>query len=74
MNQTEQPPPAGNSNARSTTRLLIGGEHNFTYLAGPDWCRPDKPMPTFVLPCGELLKGVTGRGWGRVCVGGGDTH
>lgn len=54
MNQTEQlPPPAGNSNARTTTRPPIGWPHDAALARRPpDWLGRDKPLPTFVLPCG----------------------
>lgn len=57
MNQTEQLPSAGNSNACITTRCLIGGQRDMNYSAGSDWCSPDRPLPTFVQPCGVLHEG-----------------
>lgn len=69
MNQNEQLPPAGNSNARITTRPLIRGERDMNYSAGSDWRSPDKPLPTFVLPCGVLREGGrVGRGYRTLTV------
>lgn len=54
MNQPEQlPPPTGNSNALATTRAPIGWPRDATLARQPsDWLGHDKPLPTFVLPCG----------------------
>lgn len=72
MNQTEQlPPPTGNSNALTTTRSPIGWQRDATLARQPsDWLGNDKPLPTFVLPCGQ--KGGDGyeregRCWGLTC-------
>lgn len=52
MNQTEQLPSAGNSNACITTRPPIGAECDMNYSSTSDWLSPDRPLPTFVQPCG----------------------
>lgn len=54
MNQTEQLPSAGNSNACITTRPPIGCKCDMNYRQRSDWCRFDRPPPTWAQPCGVL--------------------
>lgn len=61
MNQTEQPPTAGNLTSRVTTPLLIGGGRDTDRKTGSDWRRSIGPRPYLYCHVVWRVKGEVGK-------------